>query len=124
MDVLSLGGTKNGLNTTEAVVFFDAALAQEFEYRGKQGGQLASKMRFQSCQWQGVLESGAWLRHAAHANAMARRLGAAIGAVPGVTAGARGGGQCGVRRHECVAGRCAHSRLGWHFTPCRAPAID
>jgi threonine aldolase len=78
VDVLSLGGTKNGLNTTEAVVFFDAALAAEFDARVKQGGQLASKMRFQSCQWQGVLESGAWLRHALHANAMAQRLGAAI----------------------------------------------
>lgn len=84
VDVLSLGGTKNGLNTTEAVVFFNPALAAEFDYRGKQAGQLASKMRFQSSQWQGVLESGAWLRHAAHANAMARRLGAAISAVPGL----------------------------------------
>ena len=84
VDVLSLGGTKNGLNTTEAVVFFDNSLAREFEYRCKQGGQLASKMRFQTCQWQAVLESGAWLRHAAHANAMAQRLGAAGAAVPGV----------------------------------------
>jgi len=84
VDVLSLGGTKNGLNTTEAVVFFDDALASEFEYRCKQGAQLASKMRFQTCQWQAVLESGAWLRHAAHANAMAQRLAAAVSAVPGV----------------------------------------
>jgi threonine aldolase len=84
VDVLSLGGTKNGLNTSEAVVFFDPALAAQFDYRGKQGGQLASKMRFQSCQWHGVLESGAWLQHAAHANAMARRLGAAITTVPGL----------------------------------------
>jgi threonine aldolase len=51
VDVLSLGGTKNGLNTSEAVVFFDPALAAEFDYRGKQAGQLASKMRFQSSQW-------------------------------------------------------------------------
>jgi threonine aldolase len=84
VDVLSLGGTKNGLNTTEAVVFFDPVLARDFEYRAKQAGQLASKMRFQSCQWQAVLESGAWIRHAAHANAMAQRLSAAIGAVPGI----------------------------------------
>ena len=46
VDVLSLGGTKNGLNTAEAVVFFDPALAAQFDYRGKQAGQLASKMRF------------------------------------------------------------------------------
>ncbi|HEY1725679.1 MAG TPA: low specificity L-threonine aldolase [Steroidobacteraceae bacterium] len=84
VDVLSLGGTKNGLNTTEVVVFFDRALAAQFDYRGKQAAQLASKMRFQSCQWLAVLESGAWLRHAAHANAMARRLGAAIAALPGI----------------------------------------
>lgn len=84
VDVLSLGGTKNGLNTTEAVVFFDATLAQAFDYRCKQGGQLASKMRFQSCQWQAVLESGAWLRHAAHANAMAQRLGNAVREIAGV----------------------------------------
>jgi threonine aldolase len=84
VDVLSLGGTKNGLNTTEAVVFFDASLAREFEYRCKQGGQLSSKMRFQSCQWQAVLESGAWLRHASHANAMAQRLGGAVREITGV----------------------------------------
>ncbi len=84
VDVLSLGGTKNGLHSTEAVVFFDPALARDFDYRAKQGGQLASKMRFHSCQWQAVLESGAWIRHAAHANAMAQRLSGAISAVPGV----------------------------------------
>jgi threonine aldolase len=85
VEVLSLGGTKNGLNTTEAVVFFDDRLAQEFEYRCKQGAQLASKMRFQSSQWQGVLESGAWLRHATHANAMAQRLARELVRVSGVT---------------------------------------
>jgi threonine aldolase len=85
VDVLSLGGTKNGLNTTEAVVFFDPTLAREFDYRCKQGGQLSSKMRFQTCQWQAVLESGAWLRHATHANAMAQRLGGAVREIQGVT---------------------------------------
>jgi threonine aldolase len=84
VDVLSLGGTKNGLNTTEAVVFFNPALAGQFDCRAKQAGQLASKMRFQSSQWQGVLESGAWMRHALHANRMAQRLGSAISTVPGL----------------------------------------
>jgi threonine aldolase len=84
VDVLSLGGTKGGLNTTEAVVFFDSELAAQFDYRCKQGGQLASKMRFQSSQWVGVLENGAWQRHAAHANAMAAKLAAALPAVPEV----------------------------------------
>jgi len=78
VDVLSLGGTKCGLNTTEAVVFFQPQLAAEFDYRGKQGAQLASKMRFQTSQWVGVLESGAWQRHAVHANASAARLAASL----------------------------------------------
>jgi threonine aldolase len=82
IDVLSLGGTKNGLNTTEAVVFFSPELAREFEYRVKQGGQLASKMRFQSSQWVGVLASGAWLGAARHANAMAQHLATALARVP------------------------------------------
>ncbi len=83
VDVLSLGGTKNGLPFGEALVFFDARLADEFERRRKQGGQLASKMRFLAAPWTAVLEGGAWLRHAAHANAMARRMAAGLAAVPG-----------------------------------------
>jgi threonine aldolase len=78
VDVLSLGGTKGGLNSTEAVVFFDPALAMQFDYRCKQGAQLASKMRFQASQWVGVLEGGAWLRHARHANACAGALALAL----------------------------------------------
>jgi threonine aldolase len=84
VDVLSLGGTKCGLNTTEAVVFFNPALAAQFDYRCKQGAQLASKMRFQTSQWVGVLESGAWLRRAAHANASAARLADALRRIPGL----------------------------------------
>jgi threonine aldolase len=83
VDVLSLGGTKNGLPFGEAVVFFDAALADEFARRRKQAGQLASKMRYLAAPWIGALEDGAWLRHAAHANAMAARLAAALADVPG-----------------------------------------
>jgi threonine aldolase len=82
VDVLCVGGTKNGLPFGEAIVFFDAALAREFKRRRKQGGQLASKMRFLAAPWWGVLHDGAWLRHAAHANAMARRLAAAVATVP------------------------------------------
>jgi threonine aldolase len=78
VDVLSFGGTKNGLLTTEAVVFFNRELAREFEYRVKQSGQLASKMRFASAQWAAVLRDGAWLRHAAHANAQAKKLAAGL----------------------------------------------
>jgi len=78
VDALSFGGTKNGLLTTEAVVFFDPELAREFDYRVKQSGQLASKMRFAGAQWAAVLRDGAWLRHGAHANAMARKLAAGL----------------------------------------------
>jgi threonine aldolase len=82
VDVLSFGGTKNGLAVGEAVVFFNRELAHEFDYRCKQGGQLASKMRFLSAPWVGMLRDGAWLRHAAHSNAMARRLEANIRGLP------------------------------------------
>ncbi len=82
VDVLSFGGTKNGIAVGEAVVFFNHELAAEFDYRCKQGGQLASKMRFLSAPWVGMLRDGAWLRHAQHANAMAHRLEAAIRGLP------------------------------------------
>lgn len=84
VDVLSLGGTKNGMHTTEAVVFFRRDAALDFDFRVKQGGQLASKQRFAAAQWCGMLEGGAWLRHAAHANEMARRLAAGLRALPHV----------------------------------------
>ena len=74
VDVLSLGGTKLGMAGCEAVVFFNRTLASDFAYRCKQAGQLASKMRFLSAGWVGVLENGAWLKHAAHANRCAAHL--------------------------------------------------
>jgi len=74
VDVLCFGGTKNGTQVGDAVVFFDRELAREFDYRCKQGGQLASKMRFISAPWIGMLKDGAWLRHATHANKMAEYL--------------------------------------------------
>ncbi|WP_294537515.1 low specificity L-threonine aldolase [uncultured Rhodoblastus sp.] len=86
VDVLCFGGTKNGMAMGEAVLFFDPALAQDFAYRCKQAGQLASKMRYLAAPWVGMLESGAWLANAAHGNACARRLAAAIERVPGVAA--------------------------------------
>src|SRR5207245_1193639 len=82
VDVLCFGGTKNGIAIGEAVVFFNPELAREFDYRCKQGGQLASKMRFLSAPWVGLLQDGAWLRHAKHANAMARRLENALRPLP------------------------------------------
>jgi len=84
VDVLCFGGSKNGLAVGEAVVFFDRELAREFDYRCKQGGQLASKMRFLSAPWVGLLKDGAWLRHARHSNAMAQRLEAGLRGLAGV----------------------------------------
>ncbi|MEJ0090425.1 MAG: low specificity L-threonine aldolase [Limisphaerales bacterium] len=84
VDVLCFGGTKNGIGVGEAVVFFDCELARDFDYRCKQGGQLASKMRFLSAPWLGMLEDGAWLRHAHHANEMARLLEAGLKKIPSV----------------------------------------
>ena len=84
VDVLSFGGAKCGMAVGEAVVFFDRSLAEEFDYRCKQAGQLASKMRFLAAPWVGLLEQGALLRHAGHANAMAQRLAAQLATLPGV----------------------------------------
>ena len=84
VDVLCFGGTKNGMAAGEAILFFDRALAEDFDYRCKQAGQLASKMRFLSAPWIGVLEGGAWLRHARHANACARLFADEVQSLPGV----------------------------------------
>jgi threonine aldolase len=84
VDVLCFGMTKNGIALGEAVVFFDRDLARDFDYRCKQGGQLASKMRFLSAPWVGMLKDGAWLKHAKHSNAMAKRLEAGLRGIPGV----------------------------------------
>jgi len=74
VSVLCLGGTKNGLAAGELVIFFEKELAHEFDYRLKQGGQLASKTRFLAAPWLGLLTGDVWLRNARHANQMARRL--------------------------------------------------
>ncbi len=85
VDVLSLGGTKNGLMGAEALVFFNEAVAKDFAYRRKRAGQLMSKMRYLSAQWLGILQDGAWLQHAAHANAMAARLHDGLAGLEGVS---------------------------------------
>ncbi len=84
VDVLLFGGTKNGAGLGEAVVFFNRDTAREFEWRCKQAGQLASKMRFMSAPWVGMLSTGAWLRHAEHSNRMAALLEAKIREIGGV----------------------------------------
>jgi threonine aldolase len=84
VDVLCFGGAKNGMAMGEAVLFFDRGLATDFDYRCKQAGQLASKMRFLSAPWVGMLESGAWLRNAEHANRCARQFAEQIAGIPGI----------------------------------------
>ena len=67
----------------EAILFFKPELAEEFAYRCKQAGQLASKMRFLAAPWVGMLSTGAWLRNAQRANASAARLEAKLREIPG-----------------------------------------
>lgn len=83
VDVLSFGGTKNGLMGVEAVVIFDPEKAWEFELRRKRGGHLFSKHRYLSAQFQAYLEDDLWLQMARDANARAGRLSQGIAAVEG-----------------------------------------
>ena len=78
VDVLSFGGTKNGIIGGEAVVFFNPSLASDFLYLRKQGMQLASKMRFIAVQFEALLTDDLWQRSAEHANRMARVLEAEL----------------------------------------------
>lgn len=85
VDVLSFGGTKNGLLLGEAIVFFDEHLhAGAARFARKQGMQLASKMRYISAQFIALLENDRWRAYASHANAMAARLAERVAAIPGV----------------------------------------
>ena len=74
VDLVSFGGTKNGLMGAEAIVFLKPGLSQNFPFVRKQNLQLASKMRFLSAQFVALLENDLWLRNARHANAMAKSL--------------------------------------------------
>ena len=83
VDVLCFGGTKMGLPVGEAILFFNREQAEDFAYRGKQAGQLASKMRYLSSPWLAMLQQDNWLKHARHANSMARILSDRIADLPG-----------------------------------------
>ena len=84
VEVLCCGGTKNGMAIGEAILFFDKKLAQDFEYRCKQAGQLASKMRYLSAPWLGMLGNETWRHNAEHANRCAQHLREQISNIPGV----------------------------------------
>ncbi|CAI3796582.1 threonine aldolase family protein [Pseudarthrobacter sp. MM222] len=84
VDILSFGGTKNGLLFGEVVVALNPEAAHGLVYLRKMNMQLASKMRFMSAQFIALLEGDLWLRSASHANAMAARLRAGVESIPGV----------------------------------------
>lgn len=84
VDLLSFGGTKNGLLGGEALVFFRSEFARDFKFLRKQAMQLASKMRFIAVQFDTLLHDDLWRRNAEHANRMARMLGDAMADVPQV----------------------------------------
>jgi threonine aldolase len=84
VDVLCFGGTKNGTAAGELVVFFKKELAEEFDYRVKQAGQLASKTRFLAAPWVGLLTDNVWIENARHANRCAKMLAQKLAALPGL----------------------------------------
>jgi threonine aldolase len=84
VDVLSFGGTKNGMMYGEAIVFFNKELAENFKYIRKQGMQLASKMRYIAAQFNTFLSNDLWKKNAAHANKMARLLYSEVKDIPGI----------------------------------------
>lgn len=85
IDVLSFGGTKNGLMMGESVVIINPALIKEAKYIRKQSAQLASKMRYLACQFSVYLRHDFWLNNARHANTMAQKLYHGLKSIPGVT---------------------------------------
>ena len=84
VDVLTFGGTKNGMMYGEAVVFLDPELGRAARFVRKQAGQLPSKMRYVSAQFEALLADDRWLHNAAHANEMAALLAERAATVPGV----------------------------------------
>jgi threonine aldolase len=85
VDVLSFGGTKNGLMFGEAILFFKPELATHFSYIRKQGMQLHSKMRFIAAQFEALLSDDLWKRNAQHTNRLAKKLAIALSEIQGIT---------------------------------------
>lgn len=84
IDILSFGGTKNGMAFGEAIVVFNDELATPAQFIQKQSAQLPSKMRYISAQFTAFLENDLWLNHAAHANTMAKQLSEGLEKIAGV----------------------------------------
>ena len=96
--MLSLGATKNGALGADAVVFFDPAMARDFERRRKRAGHLMSKLRFVSAQLIAYFKNGLWLDNARHANAMAMRMAQGLKTVA---------------RREAAAPRAMPTKCSW-----------
>jgi threonine aldolase len=84
VDILSLGGTKNGLLAAECIIFRDKSLAAAFPFIRKQGMQLASKMRFLAAQFQAFWADDNWRQWAKHANDMAQYLASQVSGIAGI----------------------------------------
>ncbi len=115
VDALSLGATKNGALGAEAVVLLSPDAGGEFKFLRKQAMQLASKMRFLSAQLLALYDGELWRENAAHANAMAARLHAALDGVVEFTQPVEANGalrRAAAGRHDRAPGRLALLRLG------------
>ncbi len=84
VDVLSFGGTKNGMMFGEAVLIFNEKFQADFKYIRKQGMQLHSKMRYIAAQFNAYLQDDLWLQNARQANAMARFLAEQLKSLPAI----------------------------------------
>ena len=113
VDVLSLGASKTGGGLGDTVIFFDRELARGFDYRCKQGGQLASKMRLMTAPLLGLIETGAWQRNARQANESAEYLESCLAEVGIATAFPRQANGVFIRLTETEAN--ALRNFGWSF---------
>ena len=114
VDVLCFGGTKNGMALGEAVVFFNLELAKEFDYRCKQAGQLASKMRYLSAPWVGMLKDKTFMKYAQKANQRAQYLFRCLEKIEGIEMlNPVQSNSVFIRLPESVAERLHEN--GWHF---------
>jgi len=113
VESLCFGGTKNGTAAGELVIFFKKELALEFDYRAKQAGQLASKMRFLAAPWSGLLQDNVWLQNARRANERAQMLAEQLTALGLKLAFPCEASAVFLRLPEQLVGQL-HGR-GWHF---------
>jgi threonine aldolase len=113
VESLCFGGTKNGTAAGELVVFFKKELALEFDYRAKQAGQLASKMRFLAAPWSGLLQDNVWLQNARRANDRAQTLAEKLTALDLKLAFPREANAVFLRLPERLVGQL--QGCGWHF---------